>query len=435
MVSEIRRKLTTLYTFVFGVLLFIFTGFVCIWLIWGTYSERSNEIRLLANEIAREQRSIIVEYYKATNFIPQTAPLEDNYDISGQVFYYILAVDGNVIKADLSVPVLRDVVQSQIMNWDSAKETDFVKVTLPNGETAVLALAMHQVYKNDELIATVYAGRDVTAYSRGLIRTLFTIMGAAIGFLFIAAYIGYFLAGRVIVPIEKSIIRQRQFVADASHELRNPLSILLTSFEAIEMDTDSILSSFSRQILIDAKDEFFRLRGMVNDLLTLARTDSGEIVLKKERFELNIVADQVIHALKTAAEQKQISVNLSTLESIKINADPDRIYQLLYILVDNGIKYTKSGEVLIYLEQVQKNKQSFVKIIVQDTGPGISPEIQHHIFERFFRGDEARSRDIEGSGLGLSIAKWIVDAHHGEISIQSEEAKGSQFIIKIPDLL
>lgn len=434
MISKIRRKLTILYTFVFGMFLLVFIGIVCSGLIWGTYIERTNEIKLMASEISREQKSVIVQYYRSTNFTPEKTPIEDDYDISGHVFYYILDRDGEIIKADLPIPVLREEVYAKIATWNPSADVEIDTVALPNDETAVLALASHKVYRGEQLIATVYAGRDVTAYSRVLIRSILTLAISALIFLILAAVIGYYLSAKVTVPIEQSIRRQKQFVADASHELRNPLSVLLTSFEAIEMDKDSILSSFASQILIDAKEEFFRLKALVNDLLTLARADTGEIKLKKERFLLEIVCEQVIRSLRSASEHKEINVKLIITKPVEVYADPERIHQLLYILIDNGIKYTPSkGEVIVELDRIENDKLQYIRIVVRDTGAGIPLEFQQQIFQRFFRIDEARSRDTEGSGLGLSIAKWIVEAHQGKISVYSELYKGSQFIVLIPN--
>ena len=236
-----------------------------------------------------------------------------------------------------------------------------------------------------------------------------------------------------MVPIAQSITRQKKFVADASHELRNPLSVLLTSVEAVEMDKDSKLSPFALQIIKDAKEEFLRLKRLLNDLLTLARADTGDIKLRKEDFSLESVAVQVIRSLKAVAEQKNISVHLNVDDPIELNADPERIHQLLYILIDNGLKHSPCGsEVSVRVERVRSDRTSYAKVVVEDTGPGIPPEFQREIFQRFFRIDEARVRDTEGSGLGLSIAQWIVDAHQGKIYVNSEQGKGSQFVVMLP---
>lgn len=434
MISTTRKRLTTVYTSVFGLFLLAFIGIVCSGLIWGTYVERTEEVKVLASEIAREQVDSIVHSYKKVKIPLLEIPIEDDYDISGQVFYYILTPEGQMVKSDPPVSVLRETVYMQVINWDPLKDTKISTVILPNGDTAVLILTAHKVHRGEVLLATVYAGRDVTAYARVLVRSILTLIGVALLFLLLAAVIGYFLAGRVTTPMEQSIKRQKQFIADASHELRTPLSVLLTSIEAIEMDKDNVLSPFSLQITRDAKDEFFRLKRLVNDLLTLARADTEEIKLKKELFSLTLVTNQVIQSLKMTAEQKKISVQFDITEQVELNADPERIYQLLYILIDNGLKYSlKNGEVMVCLKEVQEGSVPYVKIVVEDTGPGIPAKFQKQIFQRFFRIDESRSRDIEGSGLGLSIAQWIVEAHQGEICVNSTPNKGSQFIVLIPN--
>jgi len=434
MLSETRKKLTVVYSMVFGLFLLVFTGIVCLVLIWGTYAERTEEVKVLASEITRQQLDLIVQQYKAVNVIPQEMPIVDDYDISGQVFYYIFDANNQLIKADLPVPSLREAAYQEIISWDPLKNTKIVIVVLPTGERAALALTAHPVHRNESLLATVYVGRDVTAYGRGLVRSILTLTGSAFLFLALAAVIGYFLAGKVTIPMEESIKRKKQFIADASHELRTPLSVLLTSIEAIEMDKDNVLSSFSQSIMRDAKDEFFRLKRLVNDLLTLARADTGDSKLKKELFSLNLVAEQVIRSLKRAAEQKKINLQLVKAESIELNADPERIHQLLYILIDNSIKYSSTyGEVSVFLARGQKGTVPCTKIVVEDTGPGIPEKFQEQIFQRFFRIDESRSRVTEGSGLGLSIAQWIVTAHQGEIFVNSQSGQGSQFIVIIPN--
>jgi two-component system sensor histidine kinase CiaH len=433
MISTTRKRLTIVYTTVFGLFLTAFIGIVCAGLAWGTYVERTEEIKILAKEIGREQREVIMRYYQNVQNIPLVAEGDEDYDISGQVFFYILDGKGQIIKMDQPAPVLREAVYTHIMNWNPLETTTYVTVTLPTGDTAMLVFAQQQVQRGGNLMATVYVGRDVTAYARVLLRSILTLIGVSFIFLFLAAAVGYFLAGRVTTPLEESIKRKKQFIADASHELRTPLSVLLTSIEAIEMDKDNVLSPFSLQIMSDAKDEFFRLKRLVNDLLTLARADTGDIIVKKEIFSLPLVVEQVLRSLRPVADDKQMSLACNATESIEVNADPERIHQLLFILIDNSIKYSPpSSQITVYLGRTQTDRGSFVKIIVEDSGPGIPSEYKNQIFQRFFRIDESRSRDIEGSGLGLSIAQWIVDVHQGEISVSSELNQGSQFIVLIP---
>lgn len=431
--SKLRRRLTILYTSVFGGFLLAFILIICCGLVWSTYVERTNEINFVTKQIIREQRAALVQYNLNVNSIPQETTLEDDNDISGQIFYYIENPSGQIIKSDLPVPALREETRLQIINWIPTATKKFVIASLPNGNKATLIIVKRGIHSGGQLQGTIFVGKDITAYTHMLIRSILITFGVAVFFLLIAARIGYSLAGKVIIPIEHSMKRQKQFVADASHELRNPLSVLLTSIEAIQMDKGNILSSFSTQTIQEAKDEFFRLIRLVNDLLTLARTDAGEFELKKEIFSLNAVATQVIRSLHLVAEQKGVHIQLNSDLIINLQADPEKIHQILYILIDNAIKYTAPNTpVLVHLRQDFSQKKT-VEIVVEDQGPGISLEFQQHIFEPFVRVDEARAKDIEGSGLGLSIAKWIAEAHHGQITVNSQPGNGSKFIVTIPN--
>ncbi|WP_333595788.1 HAMP domain-containing sensor histidine kinase, partial [Anaerospora hongkongensis] len=249
-----------------------------------------------------------------------------------------------------------------------------------------------------------------------------------------AAVIGHLLAGRAIVPIRQSFMRQREFVADASHELRTPLSILLTSVDVVRTDDNNRLSTFSMQVLDDMKSEVKRMSKLVGDLLTLARADAGVNNIVKERFDLNTVTKQVVRSVQLLADEKGLNLQLSfdNTQSNFIFADRERIGQLLLILIDNALKYTLPGGTVNvrvgYLEGPRNN----ISIIVEDTGVGISAEHIGSIFNRFYRVDKVRAHEEESSGIGLAIAKWIVDAHGGVIKVKSIPGEGSSFIVHLP---
>lgn len=429
MISRIRKKLTLLYSVIFGFFLLGFIGIICAGIVWTVYTDRNEEIKLLAKGIAREQRQTLLDHRRNPVQPPAEMSIEDDHDISGQVFYYVLDDQRQLVKVDMPVPVLRQAVYAAITEWTSSRQTKLLTIPLSTENTATIIVAEESVFSGSTFLGTVYVGRDVTAYARVLMRGIIILITAAILFFVLAVFISYYLAGRVIVPIEQSIERQKQFVADASHELRNPMSVLLTSIEGVEMDKDNVLSPFSRQILADAKDEFTRLKRLVNDLLTLARMDAGDIRVKKENFCLDTVAEQVIRSLRAAAERKRIRIQLKATTSVKVCADPERIHQLLYILVENAVKYShEKSKVAVKIER----SATGVEIVVTDNGPGIRSEHLEQIFERFYRVDESRSRAIEGSGLGLSIAQAIVNAHQGKISVDSSLGEGTQFIVSIP---
>ena len=219
---------------------------------------------------------------------------------------------------------------------------------------------------------------------------------------------------------------QQRLLADVSHELRTPLTTIRGNLDLMqrmgEMDEDSI------EIM---QDELKRMSRLVGDLLLLARADGGSTPLRKMEMELDTVLFDVYRQIQPLGIEKNIEVNLATIEPIRIEGDIDRLRQLLLILVDNGIKYTQPGGT-VRLELYQENGRAIVK--VNDTGAGIPEEHLPYIFDRFYRVDKARSRHLGGSGLGLSIAYWIVKSHQGEIKVESEVGVGTTFIISFPAL-
>jgi signal transduction histidine kinase len=201
-----------------------------------------------------------------------------------------------------------------------------------------------------------------------------------------------------------------------------------------------------QQILKSNLEEINRMSQIVEDLLLLSKADTGQIELNKGDINLTEILTEVVAQMEMLARSKKLHLSASNNhQDIHIFGDALRIRELFINLIENGIKYTEEGgSIHISLKKeypspvrdqsdwVGKERERFAKIIVIDTGIGISREDQEKIFNRFFRVDKARSRDQGGSGLGLSICKWIVEAHQGEINVESELGRGSSFIVKLP---
>ena len=237
------------------------------------------------------------------------------------------------------------------------------------------------------------------------------------------------MSKRAMVPIRHAFKRQQDFVADASHELRTPLSVMLSSIEILEMEKDQ-LSHMPARMVDNVKEEVKRMTGLVGDLLTLARSDTDDPKqMSFERFDLQSVAEKAILSFEPHALEKNIQLNLDVQSSITVFGQKERLTQLLYILLDNAIKYSpENGSVKLHVWKEKDN----VFISVSDTGIGIDQKDLPYIFERFYRVDRARTRQNGGHGLGLSIAKWIVDLHGGQINVESKLNKGTTFIVKLP---
>ena len=230
----------------------------------------------------------------------------------------------------------------------------------------------------------------------------------------------------MIDRLQDSFEGQIQFVSDASHELRTPIAVIQGYADLLDRwgkDDRKVLDESVTAI----KNEAANMGSLVEKLLFLARGDSGTQRLEKENFQLDELIDEVVRESRLIADSLKIVCTKN--DSVSIYADRKMIKQMLRTFIDNSIKFTsKQGEIRI--DSV--NQGGAVKITVEDTGKGIPKEDIPKIFNRFYSVDKTRTKGKAGSGLGLSIAKWIADAHRGHISVYSSAGKGTKVEIVIP---
>jgi heavy metal sensor kinase len=234
----------------------------------------------------------------------------------------------------------------------------------------------------------------------------------------------------MISRLQASFAQIQQFSADASHELRTPLTIMRGEIEVALRNQR--LSKDSRELLSSINDELIRLSSIVESLMILVKSDTGRLVFNMQPLALDGFIEQLFEETKVLAEAKKIKVNLERSQPIRITGDAVRLKQLFLNLIDNALKYTPPrGQVTLTLTQ----KENDAVVEVKDNGFGIPRKDQAKIFERFYRVDRTEeNEDAGGSGLGLSIAKWITEAHNGSIEVKSREGKGSTFIVRLPSL-
>jgi heavy metal sensor kinase len=231
----------------------------------------------------------------------------------------------------------------------------------------------------------------------------------------------------MISRLQASFAEIQQFSADASHELRTPLTIMRGEIEVALRSAR--LPASTRDLLRSTHDELVRLSSIVDSLMTLVKSDSGRLVFDFQPVRLDSMIEELAEDAKLLAKPKNIVVKLTRCESISMNGDATRLKQLFLNLIDNAIKYTPShGRISLSLER----EDGSALIAVKDTGIGIPRRFQEKIFERFYRVAHDNTETVPGSGLGLSIAKWIAQAHHGSIEVKSREKKGSTFVVSLP---
>ena len=221
--------------------------------------------------------------------------------------------------------------------------------------------------------------------------------------------------------------QQRRFVADASHELRAPLTTIQGNLELLRR-FPAMTPQDRLEALSETELEAKRLGRLVSDLLSLARADAG----KKPEQEDVLLEQMLENAVSQVQEQaRDYTLELGPLPSSRVQGDRERLLQLVLILLDNALKYTPKGG-RICLELIQDSDD--VKLEIRDNGMGISEKDLPHVFERFYRADQARTRsnDPGGTGLGLSIAQWIVGQHGGSIALESELGVGTTARVTLP---
>jgi two-component system, OmpR family, sensor histidine kinase CiaH len=278
---------------------------------------------------------------------------------------------------------------------------------------------------------TVQVIQDRTTEEQTLQTMLAVLLVGGLVVLLVAFGFGTVYARHALVPIRESIAtqrsalrRQREFAADASHELRTPLTVIRSSIDYLIRHKGEPVEKVG-SALEDIDDEVGHMTAIVEDLLLLARSDSGAVELERVPIDLGDVATDGASALSKPATDRGVRVEVDPQPAM-IAGDPARLRQLVMILVDNAIRHSPAdGRVAVHVRADDRG----AALVVEDEGPGIRPEDLPHLFERFYRAQGAPGG---GTGLGLAIASWIVNRHGGQIEVANRTEGGARFVVHLP---
>lgn len=270
--------------------------------------------------------------------------------------------------------------------------------------------------------------REISSELNSRKQLLFTMINVVVIFCILTYFIALYLTRNALKPIEVTWNKQAKFIQDASHELRTPITIVSSKLESLLKHPNSTISDQVEDIA-DAMNETRRLKKMINDLLTLTKEDYVNLI-EKEEFDLEkLVRDLCDDFFDIALIQNKTLKISSQLKHKNIVSDKDKLRQLLVIFIDNAFKYTEEEDYIkISLKEVDEN----IHIKIEDNGIGIKKEEIDHLFDRFFRSENVRNKDIDGSGIGLSIAKVISESLKYKLTVDSEYGKWTEFQIIIP---
>ena len=431
-----RRRLTLFYAGVMSLFLIVLIFVVQKTMEWSLTSEQSNELMDTATSIADAQN-----YYNTHPDVKITSDANFYKNVNERTFFYVFDGDGHLLNFSRASFRIEPFILDVISAWNvSDGDVRVYGKTGENGRETKVMMTARLVYQTGKEPQTVYVGKDVTAMYYGLQKATYALIFLGVIALIIASAAGFFMSGKAMIPLKEAYERQQQFAADASHELRTPLAVVMASADLLD-NSPGIVDPFLKQVIADVRDEVKKMSKLVGDLLTVARSDSKALNLKKTQFDLMMVLEQTARVMQPLAEKKNITVAVtSSLEGDDgdnnakephiIYADEQRIRQLVLILADNAVKYTpKGGKVTIIMEDTDSDEHA--RFSVADTGIGIAEADRERIFDRFYRVDKARSRAMGGNGLGLAIAQEIVNLHDGFIEVESRPNCGTKFTVEI----
>ena len=252
------------------------------------------------------------------------------------------------------------------------------------------------------------------------------IFGIDLVVVLLTASLGYILAGKTLKPIKFALDAQTQFTADASHEFRTPLAIIKYNGDVVLKDPHLTITD-AREAIQSSVEEAEHMSTIVERLLMLARNENGWNDLDMAEVDLKNIVENVAHKMSALARKKNLSLKITRLEAAKVKGDINTLNEMVLNILQNSVDYTPDGGG-VTVELYQKDRHA--RLIIADSGIGIAAKDLPHIFERFYKSDQARTLK-QGGGLGLSIVQDIVRKHNGTIEVKSEPGKGTRVLVSL----
>lgn len=424
--SQFREKLIYRYVKLTGILIFIMMLLIFGFMASSVQHNIISKVNLLATEEAEELSYILNDKHPYLKAEPTS---EQSKKYLNNIFYYMYDAHGKLLHNSNNIDWSKESVHGIIAaNNLASGETIIKSVFTSKHDFRFYAISQESIYNNNIYMGKVYVGIDISKDFMFLGRLFLWIMILLLISLLIVYKAGKYMANSAMQPIIESFEKQMLFAANASHELRTPLSVLLSGIDILQNDKDNHLTDFSNEIIGDMRLEVLKMKTLVINLLLLARCDNSAMTVKKEKIPLNPLLMDISNIFTSLSADKHITLSYeNNVPDSFVYVDSNHFKQIMTILLDNAVKYTpKYGKIRINVF----SKNDTLAISVTNTGIGIPNKDLPHIFNRFYRSDNASK--YEGTGLGLSIAKSLTEKNHGLLTVNSKENILTRFTLYLP---
>ena len=358
---------------------------------------------------------------------------DDNREVlaEGSAEYSWVALDpeGHVTNRDPTAATLGTLgLPSKELARQSLEEDEGVSATIrgPQGRVRVVSMPMRE--ESGEVVGVIQYARSLKGVQQTIGRLVLLLLPLGLGGLGAALFGGLYMAGRAMRPARESFERQRAFVADASHELKTPLTLIRADAEMVLYRGH--LNEEDRKLVDHALAETERMSAILSDLLLVARLDAGKADLATKPFDLVSVLSEEAERFGVRAAAKEIRLEVQVPGELPARGDPKRTGQILAVLLENAVRFTPPGGSIALSGRLQDR---WVEANVTDTGHGISPDHLPRVFDRFYRAETSRTRGKSGgTGLGLAIARDLARAQGGDLVAESAKDGGATFRLRLP---
>jgi signal transduction histidine kinase len=337
---------------------------------------------------------------------------------AGESFTVAWDTSGTAVLAPAGAPLAQ--LQAPARRALSGRPDTRVVALSGNHDTLLVS---QPVYGGGGEIGVVQVGRSLVPVHVVEEQALAIVAAASVSALMLGVLVSWFLAGRALVPIRAALERQRRFTADASHELRTPVTIIDAGLQVMLRHPERSIAD-NEDVLRSLGTETRRMGRLVSDLLAIARADSGTVLLRPADVDVDQVVREAVRDSADLVEGPPLRLSVASAGQARV--DVDRVRQLLLILFDNARRHSPPGEPVLVRAT---GDERAVVLEVADRGPGIPGHLRRRVFERFFRAEPAGA--APGIGLGLSIARWIVEAHGGSIELRDHDP-GLLVVVRLP---